>query len=200
MPLDGCILPSATVQLSEDRDDIVRFGPFEIEVHARVIRKHGVRVRLQSQPFEVLTVLLESAGTVISREQFRRRIWPEDTFVDFEHGLNAAVTRLRHALGDSAANPRYIETVPRSGYRFIAELQRLATPQTLELPETSEAPATRLRDRRNRIVRNAILVGAAVSLCIFGAVVLPWHSEQIRTAYQPVSLTSFRGLESRRIV
>src|SRR4029079_7118874 len=112
------------MQRAAHRGEIFRFGPFEVDVAERVLRKHGVRIRLQTQPFLLLTALVEHSGTVVTREELRRRIWPEDTFVDFEHGLNAAVTRLRRALSDSVATPRYIETVPKCGYRFCAAVER----------------------------------------------------------------------------
>jgi TolB-like protein/DNA-binding winged helix-turn-helix (wHTH) protein/Flp pilus assembly protein TadD len=108
------------MQPSPHSGRIVRFGPFEVDLTERVLRKGGVRVRLQAQPFEVLAALLENPGAPVTREELQRRIWPEDTFVDFEHGLNAAVTRLRQALSDSAERPRYIETLPKRGYRFLA--------------------------------------------------------------------------------
>lgn len=97
----------------------VRFGPFELDFRAGELRKHGAKVKLQDQPFQVLKILLEHAGEVVSREELRQRIWPADTFVDFDHGLNNAVKRLREALGDSSDTPEFIETVPRHGYRFI---------------------------------------------------------------------------------
>jgi len=100
-----------------------RFGVFEVNLHARELRKHGIRVRLRGHPFEILTLLLERPGEVVTREQLRTRLWPADTFVDFEHGLNTAVKTLRASLGDSPENPRYIETLPRVGYRFIAPVE-----------------------------------------------------------------------------
>jgi eukaryotic-like serine/threonine-protein kinase len=102
-----------------------RFGPCEVSLPAREIRKHGVRVRLPGQPFDILAILLEHAGEIVTREELRRRLWPADTFVDFEHGLNNAVKKLRAALGDSADHPLYIETVTRVGYRFIAPLDQM---------------------------------------------------------------------------
>ena len=95
------------------------FGPFEVDASAGELRKSGLRMRLTGQPFEILMVLLAHPGEVITREQLRERIWRDGTFVDFEHGLSAAMNKLRRALGDSAENPRYIETVPGRGYRFI---------------------------------------------------------------------------------
>src|SRR3989441_13349104 len=105
---------------------IVRFGPFELDLRSGELRKNSSRVSLQHQPLQILSVLLERPGELVTREDLRQRLWPADTFVDFEHGLNAAVKRLRDALGDSAENPRFVETVPRRGYRFVAPVERAA--------------------------------------------------------------------------
>jgi len=99
---------------------ILRFGVFEVDVRAGEVRKQGVRIKLQEQPFHVLTVLLQCPGEVVTREELRNQNWPADTFVDFDNSLNTAINKLREALGDSADNPRFIETLPRRGYRFIA--------------------------------------------------------------------------------
>ena len=99
---------------------LVRFGVFEIDLRSGELRKSGARLSLQQQPLQLLSVLLEQPGELVTREELRKRLWPDDTFVDFDHGLNAAVKRLRDTLGDSADSPRFIETVPRRGYRFIA--------------------------------------------------------------------------------
>lgn len=99
-----------------------RFGPFTVDLTTRELRKSGVRIKLGGQPFEILATLLECPGELVTRDQLRKRIWAEDTFVDFSHGLNAAVNKLREALSDSADDPRYIETLPRRGYRFIAKI------------------------------------------------------------------------------
>ena len=99
---------------------ILRFGVFEVDVRAGELRKQGLRIRLQEQPFHVLTILLERPGEVVTREELRSQNWPADTFVDFDNSLNTAINKLREALGDSADNPRFIETLPRRGYRFIA--------------------------------------------------------------------------------
>ena len=98
------------------------FGSFEADLRSGELRKHGVRLKLQDQPFQVLALLLEHAGDVVTREELRQRLWPADTFVDFDTGLNSAVKKLRDVLADSADEPRYIETIPRRGYRFIAPL------------------------------------------------------------------------------
>ena len=99
---------------------IYRFAHFEADVRARQLRKHGSKLKLQGQPFEMLLMLLESPGEVITREQMQQKLWPVDTFVDFEHSLNTSIKKMRHALNDSATEPRYIETLPRIGYKFIA--------------------------------------------------------------------------------
>ncbi len=99
---------------------IYRFADFEVDVRARQLRKHGTKIKLHGQPFQMLLMLLEPAGEVVSREQMQEKLWPADTFVDFEHSLNTSIKRLRQALNDSATEPRFIETLPRVGYRFIA--------------------------------------------------------------------------------
>jgi cholera toxin transcriptional activator len=102
---------------------IARFGVFELDLAAGELRKNGAKLRLQEQPFQVLVLLLERAGDVVTREELRQKLWPADTFVDFDHSLNTAVNKLREVLGDSASSPRYIETLARRGYRFIAPVQ-----------------------------------------------------------------------------
>ncbi len=103
--------------------NVRRFGPFEVDLHSRELRKGGTRIRLQDQPFEILAVMLEQPGEVVTRDELRQRLWPDGTFVDFEHSLNAAIKRLRAALGDDADNPRFVETLHRRGYRFIAAVE-----------------------------------------------------------------------------
>jgi TolB-like protein/DNA-binding winged helix-turn-helix (wHTH) protein len=110
---------------------LVRFGPFEVDFRAGELLKNGRRIRLQDQPLQVLAMLLEKPGAVVTREEVRKRLWPGDTFVDFDHGLNNAINRLREALNDSADTPRFIETLPRRGYRFIADV-RSETPAPIE--------------------------------------------------------------------
>jgi cholera toxin transcriptional activator len=103
---------------------ILRFGVFEVDLAAGELRKGGIRIRLQEQPFQVLAFLLERPGDVVTREELRQKLWPADTFVDFDHSLNTAVNKLREALGDSASSPRYVETLARRGYRFLAPIDR----------------------------------------------------------------------------
>lgn len=116
---------------------IARFGVFELDLAAGELRKNGAKLRLQEQPFQVLALLLERAGDIVTREELRQKLWPADTFVDFDHGLNTAVNKLRETLGDSASNPRYIETLARRGYRFIAPAQTDATPSGSEAQVSS---------------------------------------------------------------
>src|SRR6476660_7459577 len=99
---------------------IVRFGLFEADLETGELRKNGAKVPLQGQPFQVCAILLSHAGELVSREELRQQVWPEDTFVDFDHALNTAITKIRLALGDQADNPRFVQTLPRRGYRFIA--------------------------------------------------------------------------------
>ena len=104
----------------------IRFGPFEFQPDTGELRKHGLRVKLRGQPIELLTMLLQRPGEPVTREELQRLLWPADTYVDFEHSLNAAMKRLRAALGDSADDPRFIETLAGRGYRFIAPVTQPA--------------------------------------------------------------------------
>src|SRR5689334_8372127 len=102
---------------------LIRFGPFEVNPRSGELLRHGTRLKLQNQPFQVLLVLLEKAGEVVAREELRGRLWPENTFVDFDRGLNKAINGLRWALKDSAKKPRFIETLRQLGYRFLAPVE-----------------------------------------------------------------------------
>jgi DNA-binding winged helix-turn-helix (wHTH) protein len=102
---------------------VVHFGVFEADLRSGELRKHGLKVKIQEQPFRVLAMLLEQPGQIVTREELRKKLWPTDTFVDFEHGLDAAINKLRRALGDPTDNPRFVETLPRRGYRFIAQVE-----------------------------------------------------------------------------
>jgi cholera toxin transcriptional activator len=106
---------------------LLRFGVFELDRTAGELRKNGTRVRLQGQPFQVLAELLDHAGRVVTRDDLRQKVWPADTFVDFDHSLNTAVNKIREALGDSASSPRFVETLARRGYRFIAPVNGVET-------------------------------------------------------------------------
>jgi TolB-like protein/DNA-binding winged helix-turn-helix (wHTH) protein len=116
----------------------VRFGVFEVDLRSGEVRKKGVKVRLQGQPYLLLVTLLRQQGEVVRREELRRTLWPEDTFVDFDHSLGTAVNKLREVLGDSASNPRFVETIPRRGYRFIAPVETIGESETAAA--ASQAP------------------------------------------------------------
>src|SRR5688572_6978693 len=111
---------------------IIRFGVFELDTGSGELRKHGLKIRLPAQSFQILNLLLSRPGEVITREEIQRVLWKSDTFVDFDLGLNSAVRKLREALDDSAENPRFVETLPRRGYRFIAPLQPATTDRIVE--------------------------------------------------------------------
>jgi TolB-like protein/DNA-binding winged helix-turn-helix (wHTH) protein/Flp pilus assembly protein TadD len=115
------------------------FGVFELDLRAGELRKHGLRVRLQEQPFQVLATLTEHPGEVVTREELQKKLWPADTFVDFDHGLNKAISKIREALSDSAESPRFVETVARRGYRFLAEV-KVADAATVRSPELATLP------------------------------------------------------------
>ena len=104
---------------------IVRFGVFEVNLTAGELRRQGLKIHLPEQAFRVLALLLERPGLLFTREDLRAQLWPADTFVDFDHGLNTAIYKIRRALGDSAASPRFVETVARRGYRFLAPVEFL---------------------------------------------------------------------------
>ena len=123
---------------------LLRFGVFEVDLAAGELRKNGARIRLQEQPFQVLTALLQNAGQVVTREELRERIWPADTFVDFDHSLNTAVNKIRESLGDSASSPRFVETLARRGYRFIAPVENVGAAAAISAPAHTQEndPAT----------------------------------------------------------
>src|ERR1700756_3974667 len=115
---------------------VVRFDLFEVDLRAGELYKAGHRIRLQIQPFHALALLLERPGEVVTREEFEKKLWPGDTFVDFDHSLNTAIKKLRQALGDDKKKPRFVETLPKRGYRFIGNLDHAALPMM-----TSQTPA-----------------------------------------------------------
>src|SRR5277367_6520763 len=115
------------------------FGPFEADLQSGELRKDGSRIKIQILPLRLMSVLAENAGQVVTREELRKHLWPEDTFVDFEDGLNTAVKKLREALCDDAEKPRYVETIPRRGYRFIAQVEIRTNGNGAAIPQTDLA-------------------------------------------------------------
>ena len=149
---------------------ILRFGVFEVDLRSGEVRKQGARVKLQEQPFQVLKILVQRPGKVVTREELRSEIWQSDTFVDFDNGLNTTINKLREALGDSADNPRFIETLPRRGYRFIAPV----TEADGATRGTSAGVSAAARPRSRKIVATMAVVVVAAGI----AGGLLWHSRK----------------------
>jgi DNA-binding winged helix-turn-helix (wHTH) protein len=124
---------------------LIHFGDFAIDPHAGELFKKGAKIKLQQQPFQVLAILLERPGDLVTREELRQRIWPADTFVDFDHSLNTAVKKLRQALGDGTQKPRYVETLPRKGYRFLGTVKGAV--------KGAPAPTTKRNNRSKSVGR-----------------------------------------------
>ena len=122
-----------------------RFGAFEADAATGELRRQGVKVRIHAQPFQVLMMLVERSGEVVTREEISRELWPDGTFVDYEQGVNSAVNRVREALGDKANSPRFVETLARKGYRFVAPVERIASGEVDEPKRSSEAAAVERR-------------------------------------------------------
>ena len=135
-----------------------RFGVFELDLRAGELRKHGVRIRLQEQPFLVLAMLLEHPGEVVTREELQKKLWPADIFVDFDHGLNKAINKVRDALGDSAENPRFVETVARRGYRFMSEVKVVEVP-LVRTPELERPIYPTAADRKRPVAADERAAG-----------------------------------------
>jgi len=151
---------------------VVRFGVFEVDLRAGELKRNGSKVRLQDQPFQILTTLLERPGEVVSRDELREKLWPSDTFVDFDHSLNAAVRRLRDALGDSADSPRFVETVARRGYRFVAPVSPNYPPSV---------PAAPIPIQMSRWKWPVVLLVVAVLAL---GVMVGWHAATRRQSYR----------------
>lgn len=156
------------------RNRIARFGVFEADLDSRELRKQGRRIRLQDQPFAVLAILLEHPGVVISREDIRQKLWPADTFVDFDHSLNTAVNKIRETLGDSAGSPRFLETVARRGYRFLGEVSwDSSAPQAAVIQ--SKSPAPDLPTGHRGFTRSLFVLIQIMYLIFYIEALLHWH-------------------------
>jgi len=151
---------------------VLRFDSFELDVRAAELRKAGVKLRLQGQPIQVLATLLNNAGALVTREELRAQIWPAETFVDFDHSLHNAIARLREALGESAGTPRYIETLPRRGYRFIGTVERVGLEEPLPSGPTEPSPSRESPVAPVRSRTRAILVAALLMMVVIAAVLV----------------------------
>jgi TolB-like protein/DNA-binding winged helix-turn-helix (wHTH) protein/Flp pilus assembly protein TadD len=156
---------------------VLRFDTFELDLRTGELRKRGVKLRLQGQPLELLGVLLQSAGNLVTREELRTQLWQADTFVDFDHSLHNAVARLREVLGDSAETPRYIETLPRRGYRFIAAVETIEEVRAqLRLAETNKEPREGAMGESARVATRArwragVVLSVLCACCVIGVAV-----------------------------
>lgn len=175
-----------------------QFGAFEVNEPAGELRKHGVRIRVQEQPFQILLLLLNRPGEVVGREEIRSRLWPEDTYVDFDNAISSAVRKLREALGDSAENPRFVETLARRGYRFVAPVSRLGDVNHSNLT-TSTAPAeiSKLTPDKRYLWRD---LSAAAAALLLGALGITWWITNSKQNHKevpspPAPLTSYPGYE-----
>jgi Tol biopolymer transport system component/DNA-binding winged helix-turn-helix (wHTH) protein len=164
---------------------VIRFGLFEFDLSAGELRKQGRKIKLQDQPFQVLALMLRRPGEIVTREELQQALWSADTFVEFDQGLNTAVKKIRQAVGDSADNPRFIETIPRKGYRFIAPVSGNEPP--------SPPPGVPVAVRPRHFLR----IAALMALIVAGGVGwFFWPSKTSEPAPEPVPLTSYPGLES----
>ena len=173
-----------------------RFDAFELDNESGELRKHGDRIKLPPQPFRVLELLVHRGGEVVTRTEIREMIWRDDTFVDFDHGLNSAVARLREGLGDSADKPRYIETIAKRGYRFTGPLTRSAPAPSGSSPEPAADSKTTTGERRaSRIT----WVSAAVCLgliCVTAAWTVYRVNPDVQLAHIEVVPLGFRGFQA----
>jgi len=194
----------------------VRFGVFEVDLRSGELHKHDIKIKLHDQPFQLLAILLEHPGELVAREQLHQKLWPADTFVDFDVGLNSAIKRLRDALGDSAETPRFIETLPRKGYRFIAPVDRPSAAALNVSSTESPTPATSsspmpasngrakvqlvwfaLRERRLR----RLWIGALAFIALMGLLIGTnvggvWHRLVGKSAQSPIRSIAVLPLEN----
>src|SRR3954468_3947712 len=159
-----------------------KFGPYEADLRTGELRKHGIRLRLQEQPFQVLAMLLANPGDLVTREQLQNRLWAGDTFVDFDHGLNTAINKLREVLSDSSSSPKYIETLPRRGYRFVAAVEFMGAGKAADKPAAPTTDVHSAPASPRPMARGLLLLLQAMYL-IFYLVTLMRH-EQIFEAVQ----------------
>src|ERR1700740_2210031 len=156
--------------------DTVRFGLFELDVRAGELRKRGVRVPLQGLPVQVLNTLLENPAHIVTRDDLRTRLWPADTFVDFDHSLHNAIARLREALGETANSPRFVETLPRRGYRFIGAVE---TPSAPPVSSSETLKSGRLRRAFLAVSLIFLATGAVLVGLNIGGLRSRWFGKQV---------------------
>lgn len=175
---------------------IIRFDVFEIDLRAGELRKEGRKVKVQEQPFRVLSFLLRRPGQVVTREELREQLWPVDTFVDFDHGLNSAVARLREALRDSADKPRFIETIAKRGYRFIAPLEACDQPETNSSADAKDRIPNRVNHWNLAKLRLFASLGLAVVCGSVAALVYPKTLAPPQDKIEVVPLTGLHGFQA----
>jgi TolB-like protein/DNA-binding winged helix-turn-helix (wHTH) protein len=173
----------------------IRFGAYDVDLVGQELRKGGIRIKLQPKPFQVLAILLERAGATVSRDELKKLLWAPDTFVDFDHGLNTTVNKIREALSDSAENPRYIETLP-NGYRFIAKVSGRTVSQEIESsllsrPETEAAGLKRWPNRS--------LVAAVAAICLLASSLFAFHYRDRISPWHPPNIKSIAVLPLRNL-
>src|SRR5712692_11487112 len=171
----------------------VRFGGFEVDLCSGELHKQGIKIKLHDQPFQVLAALLEHPGELVTREHLHQKLWPADTFVDFDVGLNSAIKRLRDALGDSAEDPRFVETLPRRGYRFIARVENGALPASATV-EIHLAPVLPVRPTPELWNKRRIIVTASVAAFLIVAALVTWRvsfARPVLTETDVILLASF---------
>ena len=173
---------------------ILRFGTYEVDLRAGELRKQGKRIRLQEQPFHVLTVLLQRPGDVVTREELRTQNWPEDTFVDFDNSLNTAINKLREALGDSADNPRFIETLPRRGYRFIAPVTGNDQMRSATAPTSSDTQVVVGLFARHKRAFLVVVFGSGLILAGLGYAGYRWRSASPSAAIDSLAVLPFTNV------
>jgi cholera toxin transcriptional activator len=174
---------------SDPEGSLLRFGVFEADLVAGELRKNGARIRLQEQPFQVLVALLQHPGQVLTRDDLRASIWPADTFVDFDHSLNTAVNKIREALGDSASSPRFVETLARRGYRFIAPVDGVAQkndPAASPAAEIALHPELHVPIPRRGLVRALFALIQAMYLIFYVSGLAHLHAaERVASSFFP---------------
>jgi len=187
---------SVMATVPQATSSVLRFDLFELDTRALELRKRGAKLRLQGQPLLVLAALLERSGELVTREELRAQIWPADTFVDFDHSLHNAIARLRETLGDSSEKPRYIETLPRRGYRFIAPVERVSAPEAQ--PQLQREPAgeqaERLTKTRPRPIYAYVVSGVLILAVVLGMLLAASHRTSAASSVHSIAVLPLENL------